>query len=144
MRIDPKTVRLLSDRVLIKRIRYKNPTLEVVGIKLNKGEVMAVGPGRRLKRLVRYRRGEGHISGDIYLPDGKETGKVRAVRVEVGDFVEYSRSSEKLVLDFEWEGEEYIIVPELSIYGVDKSKSSSLAILSQRSAGHGKSGFLAH
>ena len=45
MSIDPASVRLLRDKVLLRRVAYEHPVLVVVGIKLNRGEVVAIGPG---------------------------------------------------------------------------------------------------
>jgi co-chaperonin GroES (HSP10) len=137
--LNPETVRPLRDSVLLKRIPYKHPILVTVGIKLNKGEVIAIGPGRRVKRLVRYRRGEGKLTGDIYMPDGAErVGKdgkplIRPMRVAIGDVVEFSPYKHQR--EFTFRGEHYVVLPEQSIYGRDPTRSQSEAALSQRSAG---------
>lgn len=141
MRIDPTTVRLLSDRVLLKRTPYENKFVKVVGITLNRGVVVAIGPGRRVKRMVRY-RADGRLKEDLVLPDGPERSpsRVKPMRVRVGDEVEFSPSSPKLILEFEGtDGEAYVIVPELSVYG-KTTGSRHDAILSQQSAGHERDG----
>ena len=148
MDIDPKVagiasrIRPLKDRVCIQRLEYKHDFLEVVGITLNKGVIVAVGEGRHLRRLVEYRKAEGALTGSIFLPDGPYTGKIRPMRVSVGQVVEYSPN--KHDLEFDLDGETFVLIPEQSIYGIDKSESRSLAILSQRSAGWERGGsFLA-
>lgn len=139
MRIDPDSVRLLRDLVLVRRLPLEHATLAMPGVTLNRGVIHAVGPGRRVKRLVRYKAGEGMLGGDIYLPDGPETGKIRPMRVQPEQVVEFSPYKHQL--DFEWEGEKYVIIPEQSIYGVDHGNTT---ILHQRIAGYERGGtFLA-
>jgi co-chaperonin GroES (HSP10) len=146
--IDPASVRPTRDNVLLRLVPYKHEFLEVRGIALNKGEVVAIGPGRRIRKLVRYRRGEGFLSGDLLLPDGDErvdkngAPLIRPMRVKVGEWVEFSNY--KHMIEFEYSGEQYVLLPEQSIYGKDLTQSQSQAILAQRTAGYSRDGsFLA-
>jgi co-chaperonin GroES (HSP10) len=95
--------------------------LFVAGIELHKGVVVAAGPGRRMRRRVPYRLQEGKNADAVWVEDGPETGKIRPMRVKVGDVVEYSfRNAKKFV----YAAEELVMVPEQSIYGkTDDSRS---------------------
>ena len=139
MSIDPASVRLLRDKVLLRRVAYEHPVLVVVGIKLNRGEVVAIGPGKRKRRLVHYARAPGSLTDGVRLEDGPErvgadgAPLLHVMRVKVGEVVEFSPV--KHDREFEYGGEQYVIISEGSIYGIDRSGSNSAAILSQRSAG---------
>jgi co-chaperonin GroES (HSP10) len=132
------TIRPLRDRVLVKRIEYKHPLLAVIGVTLEKGIVVAVGPGRRERRKVRFDKMEGHLSsaGAQYFEDGDETGRTRPMRVKVGDVVEFSPRNQ---FEFEHEGEKYVMIWEQAIYGTTHDKPDT-ALLWQRSAGHDRHG----
>lgn len=124
-------IKPLRDRVLIKPFEYQHPLLFVAGMKLNRGEVIAVGPGRRMQRLVPFRKMPGSTAGAVWVEDGAETGKVRPMRVKVGDVVEYSFRG---TFEFRYEGEKYVMVPEQSIYGIDPTGSKHVAVFEPRSA----------
>lgn len=123
--------RPLRDRVLVKPFEFEHPLLYVDGIKLHKGEVIAVGPGRRMRRKVPFRKMPGVEAGAVWVEDGDETGKVRPMRVKPGDVVEYSFRG---TFEFRFEGEKYVMVPEQSIYGIDPSRSKHVAVLEPRSS----------
>lgn len=125
------TFRPLRDRVLIKPFEFQHPLLYVAGIKLHKGEVVAVGPGRRMRRKVPFRKHAGYDQGAVWVEDGDETGQVRPMRVKVGDVVEYSFRG---TFEFRYEGENYVMVPEQSIYARDPTGSKHVAVLEPRSA----------
>lgn len=131
-------VRPLRDRVLVKRFKYEHEVLWTTGIELHKGVVVAAGPGRRQRRKVRFDKDIGHMStaGAQYFEDGDETGRVRPMRVRVGDVVEFSPRNQ---LEWEFEGEELVWIWEQACYGTttpDKSKG----LLWQQSAGHDRKG----
>ena len=71
-----------------------------------------------------------------YFEDGAETGKIRPMRVKVGDVVEFSPRNQ---FEFEFEGEKYAMIWEQSIYGTTND-SRSQALLWQQSAGYDKNG----
>lgn len=124
-------LRPLRDRVLIRPFEYNHPLLYVAGITLHKGEILAVGPGRRMRRKVPFRKMPGVEAGAVWVEDGEETGKVRPMRVKVGDIVEYSFRG---IFEFRFEGEKYVMVPEQSIYAIDPNGSRHEAVLEPRSA----------
>jgi hypothetical protein len=125
----------LRDMVCVKPLTYAHPLLAVPHIRLNRGLVVATGTGRRLRRMLRYASKPGALTGGFYLPDGPETGKVRPMRVSVGDVVEYSPN--KHTLHFYIDGCEFVMLSEQSVYG----KATGVGgILEQRSAGWARSG----
>lgn len=133
-----QTVRPLRDRVLIQRLEYENPLIAVVGVTLQKGVVVAVGPGRRERKKVRFDLQEGHFSTvrSLYFEDGAETGRVRPLRVRVGDVVEFSPRNQ---IEWEYEGEKLVWIWEQAIYGTTND-SRHEALLFQSSAGTDRHG----
>jgi co-chaperonin GroES (HSP10) len=124
------TLRPLRDRVVIKPLEFKHSILYVAGIELRKGTVVAVGPGRRLKRripwLLPY---EVHAEGQsvqpaqtFYVEDGPETGKVAPMSVKPGDVVEYGFRD---CFPFTFEGEKLLVVWEKNIYGLTDARQDS-------------------
>jgi hypothetical protein len=139
--ISDKT-RLLRDRLLISRFDYQHPTLAVVGVTLQKGVVVAVGYGRRKRRLVRFDKAAGHMSsqGALYFEDGEETGEIVPVEFKVGDVVEFSpRNQFDIPLNTFWEPN-LIIIKAGACYGIDPTESRSAALLWQQSAGYDRKG----
>ena len=125
------TLRPLRDRVVIKPIEYKHSILFVAGIELRKGLIVAVGPGRRVKRLIPWRLPSSaeYVPGQsvnpgqtFYVEDGAETGKVKTMSVKVGDVVEYGFRD---VFPFTFEGESYVMVKEQNIYGTTDARTDS-------------------
>jgi co-chaperonin GroES (HSP10) len=124
-------MRPLRDRVLVRPIRYEHPTLFVAGIELRKGEVVAVGPGRRLKRRIPWMLPDDGSDGKsfneaktFYVEDGAETGKIAPMPVKVGDIVEYGFRDCFPVF---WEGERLLMIWSKNIYGTsDKRPDSGL------------------
>jgi hypothetical protein len=135
-------VRPLRDWICVRPLEYKHPILYVQGITLSRGIVVAVGPGRRMRRMVRYLKNpERWTDGYTYFADGAETGKIRPVQVKVGDCVEYSASDRRRGgTAFELEGQKLLMIPEQSVLGIDTSASTHEAILSQRAAGYDRHG----
>lgn len=133
-----KTVRPLQDRVLVQRLEYENPILAVVGITLQKGLVVAVGPGKRQRKRVRFDLLEGHLSTNraLYFEDGAETGRLHPIHIKVGDVVEFSPRNQ---ISDELEGEKLVWIRHGAIYGTTND-SRHEALLWQQSAGHDRSG----
>lgn len=140
-------VRPLRDWICVRPLEYKHEFLYVAGIKLSKGVVIAVGPGRRMRRKVRYLKNpERYSDGYRYFEDGPETGKVRPMQIKVGDCVEYAASARrKGGTEFTLEGETLLMIPEQSVIGIDDDASTSTAILAQQAAGYDRNGnYLLH
>lgn len=133
-----QTVFPLEDRVLVQRLEYENPLLAVVGITLQKGIVVAVGPGKRKKRKVRFDLLEGHLSTSrsLWFEDGPETAGTHPIYVKAGDVVEFSPRNQ---IEWEFEGEKLIWLRHGAIYGTSND-SRHEALLWQQSAGHDKNG----
>lgn len=127
-------LRVLRDRVAIRRLEYKNPYLAVVGVALQKGEVVAIGEGRRVKRRTKFCGMPG--SPPLWFEDGAETGKVLPMKVKVGDFVEFSPREQ---FEFTFNGEKLVMIMQNSIYYISDDSPSD-ALLFQQSAGFGKDG----
>ena len=164
-----KGLRVLRDRVLVKPVPYVHPVLATPGIQIQKGIVVAVGPGRRQKRKVPFkhdmpagqeiRRPDGKVikfsttrsSGkQIMFEDGEETGRVLPMQVKPGDVVEFSFRHVELV-DFDRIAQFYNLqlgslafVWQNAIYSVDNEtdieKVMSQALLFQQSAGYDRKG----
>ena len=133
-----KLVRPLRDRLLVKKFEYQHPVLWTTGIELQKGVVVAAGPGRRIRRKVRFDKDIGHMSTSrsLYFEDGDETGKTRPIGFKVGDVVEFSPRN---VVEWDFEGEELLWVWEQGCYGTSTDSKSS-ALLWQQSAGYDRHG----
>lgn len=128
------TLRVLRDRVIVRRFEYQHPLLAVVGVVLQKGEVVAVGYGRRQRRKTAF---TGMPGRTIFFEDGEETGKILPMKVSVGDVVEFSPREQ---VEFTFNGEQLIAINQNSIYGVDPSGSKHKALLFQQSAGFDREG----
>jgi co-chaperonin GroES (HSP10) len=133
-----QTVKPLSDRVLIQRLEYAHPILAVTGVTLQKGLVVAVGPGKRQRKKIRFDLLEGHLSTSsaLYFEDGGETGRTHPIHVKVGDVVEFSPRNQ---IDWEHEGEKLVWIRHGGIYGTSND-SRHEALLWQQSAGHDRNG----
>lgn len=110
----------LRDWVCIRPLEYTHEFLYVTGIMLRKGEVIAVGPGRRVRRRIGYRNNPDRVDEVTYFDDGLETGAIRPMRVKVGDFVEFGWRAGK---EFPLGREKLIMVPEQSCYGITDSRA---------------------
>lgn len=106
--------------VCIRPMKYEHEFLYVTGIDLRKGEVIAMGPGRRMRRRLPYRKNPERVDEVTWFEDGLETGKIRPMRVKVGDFVEFGW---RAGVEFELDGEKLLIVPEQSCYGVTDGRT---------------------
>jgi len=133
-----QTVRPLEDRVLVQRLEYEHPTLAVVGVTLQKGIVVAVGPGKRKRRKVRFDLLQGHLSSErsLYFEDGPEIGGIHKMPVSVGDVVEFSPRNQ---IEWEKDGEKLVWIKAGAIYGTT-NESKSEALLWQQSAGTDRNG----
>jgi len=103
-------IRPLSDWVVLKRHEYKHKTLYVHGAKTHRGEVVACGPGKRLKKWVEV---QSPTTGRPFkVRAGYETGYLKPMDIKPGDVVEYS--------DAGWEehtinGKKYIFTRQDSV-----------------------------
>lgn len=133
-----KSLRPLRDRVVVQRLEYEHPSLAVVGVTLHKGVVVAVGYGRRLRRKTRFDLKDGGFDShkSLWFEDGDETGKIRPMRVKVGDCVEFSPRNQ---IEWEHEDEKLVWIWEQAIYGTTND-SQSEALLFQSIAGHDRHG----
>lgn len=117
-------LRMLGDRILVRPLTYEHAILFVAGIELRKGEVLAVGPGRRVKRRIPWMmpaeanpfdRGRTVNPGQtFYVEDGAETGEIRKVPVNVGDIIEFGFRD---VFGFYHAGEKLLVVRAQNVYG---------------------------
>ena len=119
----------LRDWVCIKPIEYKHSFLHVTGILLRKGTVVAIGPGRRIRRKMPYRKNPDRVDEVTWFEDGPETGSVRPMRVKVGDCVEFGwRAGTEFILN----GEKLLMIPEQSCYGLT-SADADIGIMEPKS-----------
>lgn len=139
-------IKPLRDFVAVKRLEYQHEVLFVAGQKLDKGEVVAVGPGRRMRRRVPFHKFSGKEEGAVFVEDGAErvddNGKplIRPMRVKVGDIVEFGFRGQ---VDLEVDREKFVIIPEQSIYG-KTTRAQNVGLFGKKSAGFDKQGrFLA-
>lgn len=105
----------LRDFVCIAPIEYQHSFLYIAGILLRKGAVIAVGPGRRLRRKLPYRRNPERVDEVTWFEDGQETGSIRPLRVKVGDVVEFGW---RAGTEFTLAGQKLLMIPEQSCYGL--------------------------
>lgn len=138
------TWKVLRDRVLVKRFDYENKAgLYVAGVKLEKGVVVAVGTGRRTKRLIAMKQNEVGGGREMLFEDGPETGAVRPVSVKVGDVIEFS-SRNYIEIDFDKCGcpgaGMLLVIWEQGIMLRDPTESKGDAMLFQQSAGYDRHG----
>lgn len=126
-------LRLLSDRIHIELVEYENPLIAVVGISLNKGRVLAVGPGKRQRRKQQFRALDSAMCRAQEFEDGDETGRVYPMHVKVGDYVEFSpRGCVKLEDDT-------VLIRQGAVY-FTTDDSPYEALLFQQSAGYDRDG----
>lgn len=132
-----KKIRARNDCVFVKRFEYQHPILAVVGVKLEKGVVVAAGPGKLRRRKTCFKHG---IDGkrDLWFEDGSPLadGSRHPMPVKIGDCVEFSpRQQTEVRVD----GEELVVVRAGAIYGTTND-SKAEAMLWQQSAGHDRHG----
>lgn len=142
-----RSIRPLTDRVLIQRFEYEHPTLAVVGVKLEKGLVLAVGPGKPRRRLVRFDKAMGHLNTDgaLYFEDGAYlNAPPHPMPVKPGDVVEFSPRGQTEwhpdTCGLDYEGPPLVWIRAGSIYGIDPHESKAFALLWQQSAGYDRHG----
>ena len=128
------TLRVLRDRVIVKRFEYQHPILAVVGVTLQKGLVVAVGYGRRVRRKVKF--DQGKTGKALWFEDGDETGKILPMKVKIGEVVEFSPRDQ---FEFPLDGETLVAIKQGAIYGISND-SQSEALLWQQSAGYDRDG----
>jgi hypothetical protein len=137
--------RVLRDRVLVKILPYIHPVLATPTITVQKGVVIAVGYGRRVRKKVAFEQNmPGQKAGrTLYFEDGPETGVILPMQVKVGDVVEFSfRNLTPVDFDrigFEGIGE-LVFVWQNAIYSVDPDESLNECLMWQQSAGYDRNG----
>jgi hypothetical protein len=136
---------VLRDRVLVKPLPYVHPTLATPGIEIQKGVIIGVGYGRRVRRKVRFNASEdlSNTARAMYFEDGEETGKILPMQVRVGDVIEFSFRNITIV-DFDRIGYPGIgdlaFVWQNAIYSVDPNESLNECLMWQQSAGYDRKG----
>jgi len=135
---------VLRDRVLVKRFDYENKAgLYVAGVKLEKGVIVAGGPGRRTRRLIAMKQNEVGGGREMLFEDGMETGAVRPLPVKVGEVVEFSPRNYTEIdfdrLDCPGAGVLLVVWAE-GIMLRDPNESKGDAMLFQQSAGFDRKG----
>lgn len=136
--------KVLRDRVLIKRFEYENKAgLFVAGVKLEKGVIVAAGPGRRTRRLIAMKQNDVSSGRVMLFEDGAETGAVRPLPVAVGEVVEFSPRNYQ-EFDFDRLGcpgaGKLLVVWAEAIMLRDPTESKGDAMLFQQSAGYDRKG----
>jgi hypothetical protein len=158
-----RETRVLSNRVLVKILPYVHPVLATPGIEIQKGVVVAVGPGWRTKRKVEFRSGmdtpivgpdgrvarfaPSRLSGrTLYFEDGPETGKTLPMSVKPGDVIEFGFRGIELV-DFDRIAQFFSLqvgmlafIRQKAIYSIDPSESLDGCLMWQQSAGYDRNG----
>jgi hypothetical protein len=158
-----KRTRVLRDRVLVKPVPYIHPTLATPGVEIQKGVVIAVGYGRRQKRLVEFKQsisdGPPIIGPDgktvmkfaqsnlssrkLFFEDGAETGLIIPMQVKPGDVVEFSFRGID-IRDFDMLGFPGVgnlcFIWQKAIYSIDPDESLNECLLWQQSAGYDRNG----
>ncbi len=139
-----RRVKPLRDRLIVKRFEYENPLIAVIGVKLEKGVVVAAGPGRQQRRKVRFDQKAGHMSTQraLYFEDGLYTGRIIPMQIKVGDVVEFSPRN-YTEIDFDRLGfvgaGKLLVIWQEAVYGTTND-SQYEAMLWQQSAGYDKKG----
>jgi hypothetical protein len=124
----------LADRLVVSRIEYKHPTLSVVGITIQKGLVIAAGPGKERRRKTRFDGPQGKC---LWFEDGELLNKPRhPMPFKVGDCVEFSPRG---LIEFDFEGLPLLMVWAKACYGTTND-SASEALLWQTPGGYDKDG----
>lgn len=136
--------RVLRDRVLVKRFDYENKAgLITIGVKLEKGVIVAAGPGRRTRRLVAMKQNDIKSGREMLFEDGPETGAMRPLPVKVGEVVEFSPRN-YTEIDFDRCGCPgagiLLVVWADAIMLRDPTESKGDAMLFQQSAGYDRKG----
>jgi hypothetical protein len=143
-----RRVRVLRDRVLVKPLPYVHPILITPGIQVQKALVIGVGYGRRERRKVRFDRMEGHLNTgrSLYFEDGDELGRLRPMRVSVGDVIEFSPRNGFVILEHDVlqaglpNVGDLLMIWEQAIMTVDPEESLSDALMWQQPAGYDRHG----
>ena len=137
--------KVLRDRVLVKVLPYVHPVLLTPGVEVQKGVVIGVGYGRRVRKKVAFQQNmPGAAAGrTMYFEDGEETGVILPMQVAVGDVIEFSFRNITPV-DFDKLGYpgigELAFVWQNAIYSVDPDESLDECLMWQQSAGFDRNG----
>lgn len=138
-----RRTRVLRDRVLVKPLPYVHPLLLTPSIVICKGVVVAVGYGRRQRRMVGFKQNQDKTGRTQYFEDGEETGLITPMQVKPGDVVEYGFRN-AFVMDFDRAGfpgvGDLIFIWQNAIYSVDPDELLDECLMFQMSAGHDREG----
>lgn len=105
-------IKPLQDWVCVERVKYEHPFLYVHGAYTHKGIVIAVGPGKRIKKWVEVK---DPLTGKPFRARvGAETGYKEPMQVAPGDVIEYSNHGWE---EREIDGRKYVFVRQGSIIG---------------------------
>lgn len=107
-----KKVRPMRDGVVWSRFEHQsNGGLVLPGVKLNRGVVLAIGNGRRMRRKLKVPIAAGQFhEAEV----GAETGKVRPMTVKPGDVLEFSQHGQT---EFVVDGHTLVLSGEQSVLG---------------------------
>ncbi len=122
LRAVAKKVRPMRDGVVWSRFELKSAGgLVLPGVKLNRGVVLAVGNGRRMRRKLKVPIAAGQFhEAEI----GAETGKVRPMTVKPGDILEFSQHGQT---EFTVDGHTLVLSGEQSVMGyVDEDSAPAI------------------
>lgn len=111
------TIKPTEDWVVLERHEYKHKTLYVHGQETHRGTVVAVGPGKWIRRFVEV---EDPLTGKRFKTrQGEHTGRRKPMDVKIGDVVEYSDAGwEERIID----GKPYVFTRQDSIFCFSDSK----------------------
>lgn len=105
-------IKPMEDWIAVKRHEYKHRTLYVHGQTTHRGTVVAVGPGKWIRRWFQVK---DPINGKPFRARvGDQTGKREPMDVKPGDVVEFSNAGFD---EREINGEKYVFVRQPSIIG---------------------------
>lgn len=99
---------MLGDYLLVRpEVRKQSDIIEVVSKeRMNRGTIVSAGPGKR-----------------ITDSEGNETGEVRPLSVQVGDFVTYTDLD---IFPKHWEGnQQYVIIQEADVCFVAENRDAA-------------------
>lgn len=105
-------IKCLQDWVCGERLEYKHKTLYVHGQETHRAKIVAVGPGKRIRRPIQV---QDPLNGKWFKANvGDETGKVKPTTVKPGEIVEFSNNG---FVEQEIDGKKYVFFREASIIG---------------------------
>jgi len=105
-------IKPLHDWICVKNVEYKHPIFYVHGAATHKGIVVAVGPGKRIRKWLEVK---DPVTGKPFRARvGAERNAREPMDIVPGDVIEYSNNGwEKREID----GTEYVFVRQGSVIG---------------------------